>query len=50
MFAPYALKSSEKNVKRFWFLHGEFVKDGKVVMDKQWGQTGKYRTIATQKA
>jgi hypothetical protein len=46
---PICIEEQCKNGKRLWFLHGEFVKDGKVVMDKKWGQTGKYRS-ATQKA
>jgi hypothetical protein len=46
---PICIEEQCKNVKRFRFPHGEFVKDGKVVMDKRWGQTGKYRS-ATQKA
>lgn len=46
---PICIEEQCKNGKRLWFLHGEFVKDGKVVMDKQWGQTGKHRS-ATQKA
>jgi hypothetical protein len=46
---PICIEEQCKNVKRFRFPHGEFVKDGKVIMDKKWGQTGKYRS-ATQKA